>query len=243
MREREGRHFIAVSELVTLFDVSADWCPSWREGKLIYLRIWCPRLLSFRALQPHHQPPVGILGVLGPVIIIVITMPWILLFFVLAIIEALPVDVSCVRLADIYWNATNPISLEGHRGPHHASVTMDGSWRSEPSEPAPLACRRTVGTGPLGIPGSPDNDDDDDQKSHDAVVTGTSSVFSGAGSHRCFYSIRKAARASSGDAEVTRAARCLASLADRWQAGFTQYRLEGLRATSSLVDPRPVPQA
>lgn len=39
----------------------------------------------------------------------VITMPWILLFFVLAIIEALPVDVSCVRLADIYWNATNPI--------------------------------------------------------------------------------------------------------------------------------------
>ncbi|KAL1469045.1 hypothetical protein MTO96_004779 [Rhipicephalus appendiculatus] len=36
-------------------------------------------------------------------------MPWILLFFVLAIIEALPVDVSCVRLADIYWNATNPI--------------------------------------------------------------------------------------------------------------------------------------
>lgn len=39
----------------------------------------------------------------------VITMPWILLFFVLAIIEALPVDVSCVRLADIYWNATNPM--------------------------------------------------------------------------------------------------------------------------------------
>lgn len=39
----------------------------------------------------------------------VVTMPWILLFFVLAIIEALPVDVSCVRLADIYWNATNPI--------------------------------------------------------------------------------------------------------------------------------------
>uniref|UniRef100_T1JC47 Ephrin RBD domain-containing protein n=1 Tax=Strigamia maritima TaxID=126957 RepID=T1JC47_STRMM len=37
------------------------------------------------------------------------TMPWFLVLILVAVLDALPVDVSCVRLDDIYWNTSNPI--------------------------------------------------------------------------------------------------------------------------------------